>query len=642
MQNLFDHLITLLKTDARLVSESGDLFKNKTQELSYKLDPELLALLIRDQKMKAQFFKSVDDIVVFDQQKFVNFINNKDFLPDSYTSFKNKIGLATDRQHYLSESGEVVLNRPYKDAILAGWQSSEDAKRDEIFYNQTLAPDEIDRLLDPKAFTNFKKYTPDGEQSFEWFQRNDEWTITDNLLIKGNNLLALHSLKKEFAGKVKLIYIDPPYNTGWDSNTFTYNNRFNHSTWLTFMKNRLEVAKIFLKNEWFIAIAIDHYELFYLWVLCDEIFWRENRLWIVSVIHKPGWRNQEKFFASSNEFMLVYAKNKEFANFNKVALDDEVKKRFIYVDEDWKYDLINFVRDHIDNLREKKPNQWYPIYVNEKTLELSLEKSDSLVELWPISNSWREMTWKTSPDTFLEEYDRWEIVAKNENWKIQIFRKFREQQIIKTHWDSKKYNSTHYWTRLLEKIIWRKWVSFPKSLYLIQDIIKIMTKENDIIMDFHAGSWTTWHAILNLNKADWWDRKFILIEQLQEHIDVCIERNQKICLNNEQWEFIYMEIAENNQSLIEQIQSIDDAHELIALYDDLQQSSFVNYKVDVSSLDKYSDDFKDLELDQMKQLLIELIDQNALYINHSEMNDSHYNLSDEDKRWTDDFYQQIQ
>ena len=160
---------------------------------------------------------------------------------------------------------------PFKDCILEGGQSREEDKREEIFFNEILAQDEITQLLEPKVLTNAKRIDKDTstgsvqtiEKPLDQFNRDAEQnrkrglpedTITDNLIIKGNNLLALHSLKKEFAGKVKLIYIDPPYNTGNDS--FKYNDSFNHSTWLTFMKNRLEVARCLLKDDGVIFVFI--------------------------------------------------------------------------------------------------------------------------------------------------------------------------------------------------------------------------------------------------------------------------------------------------------------------------------------------------------------------------------------------------
>ena len=134
-----------------------------------------------------------------------------------------------------------MLNWPYKDCVLEGGQTKEDQKRDEVFFNEVLAPDQITTILDEKVFTNWKRYDKDGEHEL------DELKPDDNLVIEGNNLVVLHSLKKRFAEKVKLIYIDPPYNTGTD--TFGYNDTFKRSTWLTFMKNRLEVAKELLARD---------------------------------------------------------------------------------------------------------------------------------------------------------------------------------------------------------------------------------------------------------------------------------------------------------------------------------------------------------------------------------------------------------
>jgi adenine-specific DNA-methyltransferase len=269
MENLLDNLKTLLKKDERLISE-GELLKNKVIELALKLDKELIKLLLSDEKIKEVFFVDVDGTLIFDKDKFIKFVSNKQFLPDSYTAFKNKIGLTDEKGEFISEKKEVVLSWPYKDCVLEGGMTKEDQKRDEIFWNETLAPDEISRLFDPKVFTNAKRIDAKGEHKFDGFKTDENGNIKDNLIIKGNNLLVLHSLKKRFAGKVKLIYIDPPYNTGNDS--FKYNNSFNHSTWLVFMKNRLEIARDLLRKDGLIFVQIDNEESDYLKLLIDEVF----------------------------------------------------------------------------------------------------------------------------------------------------------------------------------------------------------------------------------------------------------------------------------------------------------------------------------------------------------------------------------
>jgi adenine-specific DNA-methyltransferase len=279
MQNLLEELKKLLEQDERLVVE-GKLLKNKIIESALKLDVDLIRLLLKSETIKTHFFQEVDGVLVFDKIKFQKFVSNKAFLPDSYTSFKNKIGLVTENEEYLSESKEIVLAWPYKDCVLEGAMEKEDEKRNEIFYNEILAPDEIDRLLEPKVLTNFKRIDKDGEYKVRELKEND------NLIIRGNNLLALHSLKKRFAGKVKLIYIDPPYNPESKSNTFCYNNSFNESSWLTFMKNRLEVAKILLRNDGVLIVAIDENEHLQLGILIKEIF-RNYESHCITIVHNP-------------------------------------------------------------------------------------------------------------------------------------------------------------------------------------------------------------------------------------------------------------------------------------------------------------------------------------------------------------------
>ena len=301
---LLEELKSLLEKDERLVSE-GEPLKNRIVELALKLDKDLIKLLLSNTRIREHFFTEVDKILVFDKEKFMKFIDNKEFLPDSYTAFKNKIGLTADG-NYIAKSKEVVLSWPYKDCVLEGGQEKTAEKRKENFYNEILAPDEIDRLLDPKVFTNFKRIDAKGDHKVK------EIKPTDNLIIKGNNLLVLHSLKKRFAGKVKLIYIDPPYNTGNDE--FKYNDNFNHSTWLTFMKNRLEVAKELLRDDGAIFVQCDDNEQAYLKVLCDEVFGRENFISDIAVRSSTPsgikTAHREKTIIKQRDSILVFAKNK--------------------------------------------------------------------------------------------------------------------------------------------------------------------------------------------------------------------------------------------------------------------------------------------------------------------------------------------
>ena len=308
--HLYHELEQLLRMNSRYCMDDGTLLKNRIVEDALSLNPLLVKLLLGNDKIKAVFFQDVEGVVVFDKVKFQRFVCDTQFLGGSYTMFKNKIGLTDENGRFISESREVVLSWPYKDCVLEGGQTKEEAKRNEVFWNETLAPDEVNRLTEPKVFSHFKRYDKDGEHEVEHL------TNADNFIIKGNNLLALHSLKKKYAGKVKLIYIDPPYNTGSDE--FGYNDNFNHSSWLTFMKNRLEVAKTLLSDKGCIFVHIDHHELYYIGVLLDSIFGVENKVQVISAktATPAGFKTVNPGPIDVTEYILFYTKHKNSFTFS--------------------------------------------------------------------------------------------------------------------------------------------------------------------------------------------------------------------------------------------------------------------------------------------------------------------------------------
>lgn len=637
MSRNFTDILELFKNDERIYI-NDEYIIGQIQELALKYDEKVIMTILGDEEIKKKYFVDINGILVFKREEFVRFMGSKEYLSDSYTRFKNTIGL-TSNENAIKENKDVVLNWPYKDCVLEGGQDTEDSKRTEVFYNEVLASDDIDRLLDPKVMTNFKRYDQEGEHI------NPVLNDDDNLIIKGNNLVALSSILQNYEDRIKLIYIDPPYNTGGDANIFTYNNSFNHSTWLTFMKNRLEISKKLLKDDGFITIAIDHYELFYLGVLADEIFGRENRIGVITVVHKPEGRNQEKFISTSNEFMLIYAKDKSRAEFNNVIFDDEKLKEFKYNDEFDFYKLNNYLRagggNH--NLRENKPHFYYPIYVNVDSLEVSDIEKSKFKAIYPITSSGQERTWKTKQDTFIDKLTSNRIVAlKDSNGNIEVYEKYYKSengQLIKSHWVDKRYNAIHSGTRLLEKVIGRREFSYPKSLYLVMDTLKIMTSNNDIILDFFAGSGTTGHATLMLNKEDNGNRKFILIEQLDDHINICCERNQKVIeqegLNES---FVYCELKKWNETFIDNINQSTTNEELENILIQMKEKSFLSYRIKIDQIDKNKEGFKEMNIEQQKELLLAILDKNHLYVNLTEIDDETYKVSENEKRLNMKFY----
>lgn len=577
---LYETLIAQLKKENNYVSDNGELKKWVVADKARNYDAELLALLLENEDLKKTFFKDINGTMVFLLEKFLLFIEQKNYLNDSYTTYRNKIGL-TIGGRFLNQRNEVELVWPYKDCILEGGQTKEDQKRPEIFFNQTLAQDEITQLLDPKVLTNAKLYDRDGVHTVSTFTRDAELnekrglpkdTITDNLVIKGNNLLALHSLKKEFAGKVKLIYIDPPYNTQTD--TFGYNDSFNHSSWLVFMKNRLEIAKELLKDDGAIYIQLDYHEVHYAKVLMDEIFGIDN--FQREIVWRIGWlsgyKTADKNWIRNHDTILFYSKKESH---------------------------LSFIKKFIPASQFKK-----------------IAQSDA--ERYPIEDVWNG-----------NEYDDLNSIA------IVSF-------------------SGETVSKMLNK---EDEVKGQKSEKLLQRIIEAHIDKGDIVLDFFGGSGTT-AAVAHKIKV-----QYILCEQLDKHIDISLRRLQNV-INGDQsgisksvgWNpknptledsangrysrnnFIYIELKKYNQNFIERIEAAQDTETLLQIWEQMKEKSFLAYNIDIKTQEANMEEFKQLELTQQKQLLCELLDKNQLYVNISDINDSRFETTDEERTVTEAFY----
>lgn len=642
MKNIFEQLTDLLKKDERLVSQDGIILKNQTQELARKNDSALIKLLLSDKAIKQHFFFEVEKILIFDKEKFIRFISNKQFLPDSYTAFKNKIGL-TVGDEYLSESKEVVLAWPYKDCILEGGMKKEDQKRDEIFYNETLAPDDINRLLDAKVFTNFKRIDKTGEHKLDGFKRDEKGTIKDNLIIKGNNLLALASLKKEFAGKVKLIYIDPPYNTGNDG--FKYNDSFNHSSWLTFIENRLIIAKTLLSNDGVIFVHCDNNEQAYLKVLMDEIFGRDNFIDIITVVNNPRGRDYGGI-AKMHEFINVYAKS---FNYELYRLE-EPNKEFPFLDELSGFEIRELRNRNIKFNDKNRPNLVYPFFVNPKKqdkngfFEISLEKKSGWVEVMPAKSQGIQTVWRWGKEKSAKELNINICGKQMQNGGWQVIEKYREKSTMaRSVWWDKNVNSERG-TLHLKEMFGGKLFDYPKPEETLHRIIEMSTKENNLILDFFAGSGTT------LAVAHKTGRQYIGIEQMDYIHDLPEARLKKVIAGEQggisetvNWkgggDFVYMELAEWNEEWIEKIRKAKTGKEITKLWDEMKENAFLSYKVDPKTIDDNAKDFADLSVADQKKFLIECLDKNQLYVNLSEIEDKEYGVSKEDIKLNKEFYE---
>lgn len=642
---LYQTLEQQLKKEPNFVTDNGELKKWVVLNKAQNFDEELIGLLLDNADLKDKFFVKVKGTLVFNQNLFVQFLEQKNYLNDSYTQYKNKVGLTIDGK-YLKQRNEVALVWPFKDCILEGGQSREEDKREEIFFNEILAQDEITQLLEPKVLTNAKRIDKGGEKPLDQFNRNENGTITDNLIIKGNNLLALHTLKEEFAGRVKLIYIDPPYNTKGDANTFLYNNTFNHSTWLSFMKNRLDVSRILMRNDGVIAIAIDDEEYAHLKVLCDEVFGRDNFMGSLIVQIKPSGRTTDAYFATCHEYVLFYSKNQDKPEMNFFPLSEEQKSKYKEGEGDATYKWRDFLRTGGYSTPEERPNSYYPIFFNPKSKEISLEnKGNDFIEILPLDSTGKKRVWRKTPNSFQKHLEANEIqVSKRDDgsFKVQLIDRIKDGVRPKTMWTDSKYDASSHGTKPLKKLFdGEKVFSFPKSLYAVKDVISLFTENggDDIVLDFFGGSGTTGHAVLELNREDEGNRSFILCEQLSYAKDVTASRIEKVIDDNEQENFIYLELKKYNQTFIEQIEVAKDTKALLQIWEQMKAKSFLNYNVDIKKQDEHLEEFKSLSLAEQKQHLCELLDKNQLYVNLSSLNDADFSCTEEEKKVTKDFYQ---
>lgn len=626
-------LENLLKTLDKFTDKEGVLLKQNIKDSAEKFDADLITLLFNNHDTKAHFFDAIEDATIFNYRKFIDYIDDKKFLLDSYTKFSNKVGLTISNKH-IKQINEVVLSFPFKDCVLEGGQSKDDEKRKEIFFNEVLAKDEINRLLDKKVITNAKKYTQDNVSDEVNFKRDENGTIKDNLIIKGNNLLALHTLKSNFAGKVKLIYIDPPYNTGNDS--FNYNDNFNHSTWLTFMKNRLKVAKDLLREDGVIFVQCDDNEQAYLKVLMDDIFGREN--FVNNIIWKTKNRPQSdaKYLSQNNDFIVLFSKNKEKWRPNLLKRTEEMNKAYKNPDND-------------------KKGNWASMPIHAKS------GSDNNIYTINFSNG---ITWQPPKGSYprfnkkklLTMYEEDRLIFKDVNVRFKTYLKEVQQgRVSTTLWDD--LFSTMKAASEIQKIFNEKAFTTPKPEALLERIIHIATKKGDIVLDYHLGSGTTCAVAHKMG------RRYIGIEQMDYIEDIAVKRMQKVigttikkdgellesvnCDNggiskSVDWqgggEFIYFELDKYNQTYIDELANANDKT-ILKLYDEIIEKAFLNYDVESDKLKQEKKEFESLNLSGKQEFLFSILNKNQLYKNLSEIDDADLGVDEKTKTLNKDFYE---
>ncbi|WQV44387.1 site-specific DNA-methyltransferase [Helicobacter pylori] len=613
-------------------------------------DEKLLTFMLEHENAndyKKHFFKMIANSLVFNEKALLECLEIKE-LEKSFTRFKNKIGLFS-QGGFIKSSGSVVLHFPFKDNVLLGNAKDNNTKSNELFYHEILHKNEIDTLLSPKALCRFEMHGQ-GDLKSALKDKNT------NYLIKGNNLIALHSLKKKFAKKVKCIYIDPPYNTGNDS--FNYNDNFNHSSWLVFMKNRLEAAREFLSDDGVIFVQCDDNEQAYLKVLMDEIFLREN---FVASLHVELSTTQGMKVASAKkgnivknaEYILIYSKNMEnFSFIRSLYVAKEWDEHYsIYIDPKTKKreTLLNFLKSKYENITKDKI---MALYNDDKDFRDFVHKNAD--NIYRDNNAEINFNFTQEQESNLNsgeivEYNQY-LIFKNSNNIIRQLLKLGDAIGETDDFDAKiglRKIRGDWWGGFykdmmnINKEANLVWKAGKKPERLIKDILEISTQENDLVLDFFAGSGTTC-AVAHKMK-----RRYIGIEQM-DYIETITKERLKKVIEGEQGgiskkcgfkgggSFVYAELKEVNSGIKKQILNAKSTDECLKIFNAL--NARVLKRADNKMGEIHSEEFQNLDLNEQKRKCCASLDSNEDYLNLGDIDEDAWEIDEITKKYNEIFY----
>lgn len=671
-----DHIRKVLEEFGdKYLTKDGALKRNTVIEDLDNYDKDLMTAILKDDLLHETYTSKIADVEIFELNKFIDMLRYKEYWEDSFTKYNNKIGL-TAVGRYIDDSSDVVLDFPYKDCVLKAGMTKEDVEHsgdaDEPFLNETLAKPEIDELLEPKIFVNATKYDQMGGVPASCI--SDE----DNLIIKGNNLIALHTISKIYAGKVKLIYIDPPYNTGSDS--FVYNDKFNHSAWLTFMKNRLEIAKDLLSLDGMIFVQTDDKEHAYLKVLMDSIFKNKYLNTIVIKAKSSSGASgggEDKKFKKNVEFILVYANSEAKINIQKkpFLLSDYIKERktegktFAYTNVLVNKGILKKIGETEDGRGKKIELFDVKNYEIKSVSKLAKDENISQTDVYKkyineifttenAQTSIRDRVRNAVQDDGYTIARYKPVSGKNKGKVIEVGFIGKTKRLVSflsstTYMEEGDIYKTEKAGTLWDDISWSSiknegGVEFPsgkKPEKLLQRIISSSTSKNDLVLDFFMGSGSTQATALKMG------RRFIGMEQIDSQIKISLKRLKNV-ISGEQsgiskkcnWHgggsFVYAELMEKNQGYLKDLQNAKDIDDLMSVYARMKQNGDIDFRVD---LDKFESSLKAGELPSFsdrKKELVKIIDKNQLYYNYSNIDDADVKdlISDSDYKFNKSFY----
>ncbi|GEB92902.1 site-specific DNA-methyltransferase [Streptococcus thermophilus] len=657
---IFDELKTALVSFGDKYFVGEELNRSKLADDLRNYDEALLSKLFEVDFIKNHFIKEVAGQKLFQIEQLEEAILYNDYWDTSYTKYENRIGLASNGK-FLGDSQDVVLDFPFKDGVLTASMTKEDNEDgyDDAFLNEVIEKDEIDRLFDKKIFVNSKRFDENGESTVTEFNED-----TDNLIIKGNNLLALHAIRDKYAGKVKLIYIDPPYNTGSDS--FGYNDSFNHSTWLTFIKNRLQVARELLSKEGAIYVSIDDKEQAYLKVLMDEIFGKENFLtqFNFQVRYAEKSIAEAKVFKPLIEYTLMYAKD--------ATQFKAIQPTVPYTDDKYMWQIQELESGRIEEIAGNKVEIFEKGQWSLKKVEPNM---NALKETWISGSIYSKMSYGQVYQSIVEP--RVDIDGNGALYKIYGrgddglgYRYYtnpkkagasRGKMFSGMPLERKEQILNGEAVRLLPIINFADFAgdygnirheggvalnSGKKPEKLLKMLLDYTTSEGDIVLDFFGGSGSTAATAHKMK------RQYISIEQMDYIEDKIVTRLNNVIQGDStgiskdiNWQgggsFVYTELMPKNMGYLQDVIHAKDLEELKSVYErmlsgtDTDEPADISFRADLSKID-WMEGF-----DENKRLLVKLLDKNGLYYNYSEIDDKNVRdlISDEDYTFNKNFYE---
>lgn len=563
-----------------------------------------------------------------------------------YTKYSNKIGLhSNSKGGFIKNDTDVVLNFPFKDTVLEAGMSKEDVGREERFLHIEVDSKDIDTLEEPKVLTNFKLVDKHGEKrlsatdSIEFF--DDEGNLKQNLLIKGNNLLALHTLHERLAGKVRLIYIDPPYYFAKNkpSDAFKYNSNFKLSSWLTFMKNRLEVSRELLEDSGTLLVHIGEDGFAYLKILMTEIFGQRN------FVETFIWKNTDnpdslsKKSRASVEYIIAFEKlldgsseyiGKQTENGDGPLLHTGNKKKTLRFPAG--SIRFNIPDGHIRQGTPDRVTIENDFYIENGLNKQNVEFTGEFV--WTQATLDRELQGGTY---CIVKSEKFSVRAQRPEGKNMAPEKFIEDVYLSkaigvgTNEDANSH---------LKKLGINFSNAKPESV--VAFLTQAITKQGDLVLDFFSGSGTTQAVAHKMG------RRWVGVEQMDYIDDVAKERLKKVIEGekggvskavgwNGGGSFVYLELKKYNQEYVDRIMEATSLAQLEEIYVEMRNNAFLKFWFDRKEFEK-DENFRNLDIEKRKQKLVDVLDENQLYLNYADMNDSRHKVSDDEKALTDKFY----